>query len=352
MLSTETQAGRSLRRDAHIDPSFYGRSHEKARIEEAMAASLSGNVAFALVHGASGVGKSTLVQHYVQQLDGNELILRGRCYEQESVPYKAIDSAVDALCEHLLTLPRPELSDILPSDISLLAQLFPVLNRLGERVLFPAASTGASDARRIRRRSVQAMREILARLRRDRPVILTIDDLQWGDVDSISLLGEIFSTSDPPPVLVLCTYRREYRDRSPCLAALFELQKSNPAIRWFDIAVDPFSAEETHDFAQSLLGDTSISEASLPASRRSLAATRTSPSNWPDTPADSPPRKRGPSASTACASITCCMTASLLLKTTVVSCWKLWPCTASRWPRPTPIKPLDSRAATPLPSAH
>ena len=260
MLSTGNSTGQALRRDAEIAASFYGRSHEKARIEEAMAASLSGNVAFALVHGASGVGKSTLVQHYVQQLEGNELVLRGRCYEQESVPYKAIDSAVDALCEHLLTLPRQELSDMLPSDISLLAQLFPVLNRLDERVLFPAASTGASDARRIRRRSVQAMREILGNLRRQRPVILTIDDLQWGDVDSISLLGEIFAASEPPPVLVLCTYRREYLERSPCLAALFELQKTNSTIRWFDIAVDPFSAEETHNFAQSLLEGAPISE--------------------------------------------------------------------------------------------
>ena len=149
---------------------------------------------------------------------------------------------------------------MLPSDISLLAQLFPVINRLKERVLFPAASTGASDARRIRRRSVQAMRELLGHLRRETPVILTIDDLQWGDIDSIALLGEIFAAPDPPPVLVLCTYRREYRETSPCLASLFELQKTNQAIRWFDIAVEPFSTEETHDFAQSLLGDPSISE--------------------------------------------------------------------------------------------
>ena len=84
-------------------------------MEEAMAASLSGNVAFALVHGASGVGKSTLVQHYVQAADSGELILRGRCYEQESVPYKAIDSAVDALCEHLLTLPRKDLPICCPA---------------------------------------------------------------------------------------------------------------------------------------------------------------------------------------------------------------------------------------------
>ncbi len=259
MLSTGTSTARSPRRDAQIAISFYGRRDEQALMEEAMATSLSGTVAFALVHGASGVGKSTLVHHYVRGRYSGELVLRGRCYEQESVPYKAIDSAVDALCEHLLTLPRKDLSEMLPSDISLLAQLFPVLNRLNERVLFPASSTGASDARRIRRRSVQAMREILGHLRRQRPVILTIDDLQWGDIDSISLLGEIFSPPDPPPVLVLCTYRREYRETSPCLASLFELQKTNQAIRWFDIAVEPFSAEETHDFAQSLLGDPSIS---------------------------------------------------------------------------------------------
>jgi len=259
MLSTGTSTARSPRRDAQIAASFYGRRDEQALMEEAMDASLSGTVAFALVHGASGVGKSTLVQHYVHGRDSAELVLRGRCYEQESVPYKAIDSAVDALCEHLLTLPRKDLAEMLPSDISLLAQLFPVINRLKERVLFPAPSTGASDAHRIRRRSVQALRELLGRLRHDRPVILAIDDLQWGDVDSIALLGEIFAVSDPPPVLVLCTYRREYRETSPCLASLFELQKTNQAVRWFDIAVEPFSTEETHDFAQSLLGDPSIS---------------------------------------------------------------------------------------------
>ena len=240
---------------------FYGRRDELASMDEAMAASLAGNPVFALVHGASGVGKSMMVHHFLQGLDSGELILRGRCYEQESVPYKAIDSAVDALCEHLLTLPRKELAEILPSDISLLAQLFPVLNRLSERVPFPASDTSSSDARRIRRRSVIAMRELLAQLRGWRPVILSIDDLQWGDIDSISLLGEIFSTADAPTVLILSTYRREYRERSDCLAALFELQRTNPAIRWFDVAVEPFSTEETRNFAQSLLGPHSVSGA-------------------------------------------------------------------------------------------
>lgn len=245
---------RAAVRDAHVSAPFYGRRSEQTQLDEAMSASHAGAVAFALVHGASGVGKSTLVQHYVQMRTDDALVLRGRCYEQESVPYKAIDSAVDALCQHLLTLPRNELATMLPEDIALLAQLFPVVNRINERVSFPAANEVVSDARRIRRRSVRAMRDLLGHLRRAQPVVLVIDDLQWGDVDSIALLGEIFAPPLPPPVLLLCTYRREYRERSACLAALFELQKANPAIRWFDVAVEPFSSEETQDFAQSLLG--------------------------------------------------------------------------------------------------
>ena len=184
---------------------------------------------------------------------GTQLILRGRCYEQESVPYKAVDSAVDALCAHLLTLPRKELAELIPTDISLLAQLFPVMNRLNERVLFPAPNSGPGDARRIRRRSVQAMRELLYHLRREKPVLLAIDDLQWGDVDSISLLAEILAPPTPPALLVIGTYRREYRDRSSCLASLFELQAANRSIRWFDIPVEPFQAEDASGFARSLL---------------------------------------------------------------------------------------------------
>ncbi len=244
---------------------FYGRHQEQVQLQQAMAVSLSGSVAFALVHGDSGVGKSTLMQHYVHQEAGAGLVLRGRCYEQESVPYKAIDSAVDALCQHLLTLPRKELAAMLPADISLLAQLFPVVNRLNERVLFPAPGTGANDARRIRRRSVRALRELLSQLRRDRPVVLTIDDLQWGDVDSILLLGEIFAPPDPPPLLVLCTYRREYIDRSPCLTALFEMQKAGSAIQWFDVAVEPFSTDDTQHFAQSLLDQSLLEQSSTSA---------------------------------------------------------------------------------------
>ena len=51
-----------------------------------------------LVHGTSGMGKSSLVLEFLDRVrDDQAIVLAGRCYERESVPYKAFDSVVDAL---------------------------------------------------------------------------------------------------------------------------------------------------------------------------------------------------------------------------------------------------------------
>ena len=258
-LSEQREPGRLVepaRRDA--DP-FVGRESELALLDMAVQTSAGGKTAFALVHGASGVGKTTLVQQYSGSI-GDALVLRGRCYEQESVPYKAVDSAMDALYQHLLRLPRNELAALLPDDIRSLAQLFPVLNRLKDTVKFPPSDGKVQDPRRIRRMAVSALRDILRRLREEQPLLLVLDDLQWGDVDSILLLNEVFAPPNPPAVIVLCTYRREYIDRSGCLTALFSMKNTNHDVEWFDVALEPLSAKDTRGLVLKLVGSSPDAE--------------------------------------------------------------------------------------------
>ena len=54
-------------------------------------------------------------------------MLRGRAYQRESMPYKAVDSIVDSLIRHLMDLQSRKEAVELPREIWALSHIFPVL---------------------------------------------------------------------------------------------------------------------------------------------------------------------------------------------------------------------------------
>src|SRR6185503_16295035 len=113
---------------AEHEVALVGRESHLAVLRDAYARTRRGESATVLVHGTSGMGKSSLVRAFLDEVrrDPDAVVLAGRCYERESVPYKAVDTVVDALCQHLLALPADEVVTVLPDDAALLATLFPV----------------------------------------------------------------------------------------------------------------------------------------------------------------------------------------------------------------------------------
>ena len=109
-----------------------GRQGHRAALEDAMAAMCQGRTVAVFLRGASGAGKTTLLQSFLDEhLErGDALILAGRCYERESVPYKAFDSVIDALGRHLMRLTDEERAAVMPRDMESLARLFPGLRRI------------------------------------------------------------------------------------------------------------------------------------------------------------------------------------------------------------------------------
>ena len=109
-----TRPPETLRREPRTPtPCFVGRARQLAILTASFAAVREGQAAAVCIHGPSGIGKTALVQQFLDQVPGDDaVVLRGRCYEHESVPYKALDGVIDSLSQHLGRLPRTRGRDI------------------------------------------------------------------------------------------------------------------------------------------------------------------------------------------------------------------------------------------------
>jgi len=159
------------------------------------------------ISGKPGMGKTALMREYLAALSRAEpeaIVISGRCYESESVPFKALDSAIDSLTRQMRRMLPEAVAQFLPRGAEDLSRLFPVLRGIGIR----AETSGVPlDPQEMRRRAVNAMHDLLHRLSARRTLVLSIDDVQWGDVDSALLLSEILRSNDAPPILVLVAFR-------------------------------------------------------------------------------------------------------------------------------------------------
>ena len=84
-----------------------GRSRHRRVLEELFASLGRRATESIFVFGRTGTGKTTLIRSFLDEHVANDdaVVLSGRCYERESVPYKALDSLIDALARYLKSLP-------------------------------------------------------------------------------------------------------------------------------------------------------------------------------------------------------------------------------------------------------
>jgi eukaryotic-like serine/threonine-protein kinase len=195
-----------------------GRESHLQTLEDAFRSMQGGSTVVVQVSGCSGMGKTALLQGFLERLREQDevVVLAGQCYEKEAVPYKAFDSLVDALASYLRRLAPLEAQALLPRDMAPLARVFPVLRDLPMAPARPG-STAIPDLQEVRRRAFAAFRELLARLGDRHLLVLAIDDLQWGDLDSLALYWDLLRPPDPPRLLFVGAFRSEKVHISPFL---------------------------------------------------------------------------------------------------------------------------------------
>ena len=237
---------------------FIGRERQMAGLRATFDEVLAGESVTVCLHGLSGIGKTSLVRRFLDELrleHPKAVFLTGRCFERESVPYKGLDSLIDALARHLLRMQPLEAEALLPRDIFALAQLFPVLRQLEELTPSRRRAAAVPDSQELRRRAFTALRELLARLGDKLPTVLFVDDLQWGDVDSADLLTYVVRGPDAPPLLFIASYRSDEVNSSPFLRA-FRTEETLRQMNAREMSVEQLSAGESRELAEALLKQT------------------------------------------------------------------------------------------------
>lgn len=239
--------------------SFIGREHQLAELHDAFQDTREGRTVAVYVHGNSGMGKTTLARLFLDEVKDrtrNAIVLQGRCYERESVPYKALDGVVDSLSKHLATLRRAKAEELMPRNRAALARVFPVMLQVD--AIFDARSGRPEtvDLFTLRRQAFAALRELLTNLARRKPLVIYIDDLQWADDDSIFLLEDLLRPPDAPPLLLIGSFRTEDVDEQPFLKQLL-LQTGTETSR--ELFVGPLPDEEARELTRSLFARAKVS---------------------------------------------------------------------------------------------
>jgi eukaryotic-like serine/threonine-protein kinase len=248
-----------LRRLGHASPPevtrthpFVGRGAEMARLSEAMAEVAAGACVTVRIRGDSGVGKSYLVSEFTSRQtarDPTTVVLAGRCYERESVPYKALDGIIDELTGFLGATLAGELPALMPPGVQALAQVFPVLRQI-EAIAEVARATDDREPQVVRAEASAALREMLRRIARRAPLVLAIDDLHWTDADSLQLLRELVRQPGAPPILLIATMREGHVGQVPPA----ELEQV-PARDAYDLRLGALSADDAEQLVSQLAAE-------------------------------------------------------------------------------------------------
>ena len=219
-------------------PYFIGRAEPLSRLHRAWDIACSGKRAIVWVAGEPGVGKTTLIEHFVATL-GDVAVARGQCVEHYGAgePYLPVLEALSELCRNDSTLVAL-LRAVAPTW---LLQL-PWLSTADEREALRRELAGVSPDRMLRE-----MGEVLDRSGERRPLLLVTEDLHWGDRATIQLIDYVARRRGSARLMWLASFRL-----AEVVALDHPLNPLRHELRLHDlceeIVLDPFSEREVADY--------------------------------------------------------------------------------------------------------
>ena len=227
---------------------FVGRKAELSALPQALERARVGQGQMAALVGEAGLGKSRLIWEFTHSPQTQGWLV----LESRSVSYGKATTylpVIELLKSYFRVEDRDDAGKIREAVTSRLRMLgddltgavAPLLALL--HVPVEDASWQAADPSQRRRRTLDAITQLLVRQSEVEPLILVFEDLHWVDSESQAVLDGLVESFRTARILLLVNYRPEYRHSWGSQRHVVEIQ------------IRPLTAENAEELLDALLGD-------------------------------------------------------------------------------------------------
>ncbi|MDJ0731360.1 MAG: AAA family ATPase, partial [Crocosphaera sp.] len=196
-----------------ITQKLYGREIEIETLINTFETVTKGHNAMILVSGYAGIGKSVLIREiYPSVTQKKGYFISGKFEQfQRNIPYAAIIQACQELVNQLLTESdqnisqwRKKLLTALGVNGQVIIDVIPEI----EQIIGPQPTVIPLEPKEAQNRFNLVFQNFLKVFtKRQHPLVLFLDDLQWSDTGSLQLIQSLITTLDDQSLLIIGAYR-------------------------------------------------------------------------------------------------------------------------------------------------
>lgn len=217
----------------NIPQKLYGREKELELLLSSFDRVGTGTKELCIVSGSPGIGKSALIEELQKPIVGKRGYYIFGKYDQfkRDVPYSGLIQALQALVKQILTessekidLWRKNLIAALGPNGKIITNAIPALELIiGEQPPLPELGPEGSQ-----NRFVAAFKNFITVFaRREHPIVIFLDDLQWADPASINMLERLMLDREIRHIFIIGAYRENELNNNPRLHRLISFLKES-----------------------------------------------------------------------------------------------------------------------------
>ncbi|MCP4753075.1 MAG: AAA family ATPase [Proteobacteria bacterium] len=239
-ISSFVPGRRDVSERFQISQKLYGREEDVRTLLNTFEQVSRGGSELIMVAGYSGVGKTSLVNEIQKPIvQRRGYFIEGKFDQFErDVPYRAIFRAFQNLVRQILCESsdrleswKKRLLEALGPNGRIITDIIPDL----EQIIGSQPVCAELNPVEAQNRFMQVFRDFVSQIADEQcPLVIFLDDLQWSDTSTLSLIQSLIAGSSIRHLLIIGAYRsNEVNESHPLSLKLDEIEKAQPVHRLF-----------------------------------------------------------------------------------------------------------------------